>query len=329
MEGQETTFYEELQKCKTLDRRDNRGKRHKLAFILLGLTLGLLRKRDGKLSSIHRSMQNTNDTLCSFLSIENQGVISRSQLPIVLKSVCLNSFETLLFNSYGIELSPEEKEWFAGDGKELRGSIEKGDKRGDAIVQLVRHTDRNVLSQRFYNGKKESEKPCLRELIKTSGAAHQKITADALHLCPKTTELIAEAGGVFLIGLKDNQRKLLANVKGSISLLKPINQLVTTEKGHGRVEIRTYYQYDISGEYFDKRWHKTKFKSAFKVVRYRYDTATKKETTETSYYISNGKAIVGDHSFFHAIRKHWSVEVVNHIRDVTLREDDLTTKKKR
>ncbi len=171
MGHQETTFYELLQNNAGLDLRDNRGKVHNLAYVLLGLTLGLLRKRDGCLSSIHRGMVNKNSELCLFLGIENEKVISRSHLPVLLSKVNLGCFEGLLFANYGIELSEAEKSWFAGDGKELRGSIEKGDKRGEVIVHLVRHGDGEVLGQSFYNGKKESEKRCLRDLLESSGAA--------------------------------------------------------------------------------------------------------------------------------------------------------------
>lgn len=328
MEKQETTFYQELQKSKDLDGRDNRGKQHDLSFILLGLVIGLLRKRDGKLSSIHRSMQNMGVALCSFLGIDNQRIVSRSQLPEVLGKVNLLVFEKLLFNHYGIVLSTEEKNWFAGDGKELKGSIEKGDKRGEAIVQLVRHKDKITLGQTFYNGTKESEKPTLRTLLKQSGGCHQKITADALHLCPLTTELIAQSGGIFLIGLKGNQALLLSDMIEYLPKLRLVNQEVTHDKGHGRIEKRTYSQYDISGEYFAPRWKKTGFKSLFIVVRKRFDTQTQEESEETSYYISNGVAIKEDRSYFKAIREHWSVEVNNHIRDVTLQEDQFKTKNK-
>lgn len=323
---QETTFYEQLQNCKELDLRDVRGIRLNLPYILLGLTIALLRKRDGCLSSIHRSMENKNESLCTFLNIDKQIVVSRSHLPIALKKVCPVAFGQLLFNNYGIELNEKEKSWFAGDGKELRGSILKGDKRGEAVVQLVRHEDKAVLGEGFYNGKKESEKPCLREVIKENEAAHQKITADALHLNPETTSLIAQAGGIFLIGLKGNQQELLEDMEKDSSYFAPVNQLVTVEKGHGRVEKRRYFHYDVSDEYFDERWSKSNFQSLFKVERYRYDLQSGKETNEISYYISNG-AYTKEEDYFTAIRKHWSVEVNNHIRDVTLKEDNLKTKK--
>ena len=74
---QETTFCQELQNNTDIDLRDNRGKRHKLWFVLLNLTLGILRKRDGSLSSLHRSIVNKHDELCISLGIENERVISR------------------------------------------------------------------------------------------------------------------------------------------------------------------------------------------------------------------------------------------------------------
>ena len=246
--------------------------------------------------------------------------------PIVLKKVDLSVFEKLLFDNYGIELFDEEKEWFAGDGKELRGSIETGDKRGEALVQLVRHSDRSLLGQSRYNGKKESEKPCLQNLLSQTGALKQKITADALHLSPATTASIAKAEGIFVIGLKDNQRELLADMEKCTAFLEPTNQTQTIDKGHGRLEKRSYFQYDVSGEYFDPRWASSNFQSLFRVERSRLVLKTGKESQQVAYYISNGS--VDEHAgYFEAIRNHWSVETANHVRDVTLQEDQLRTKK--
>ena len=147
---QETTFYEELQNHPTLDLRDNRGKFHDLPFIILGLIIGLLRNRDGNLSGIYRSMANNHSRLCRALGVDIERVISRSHLPRILKKVNVQAFEQLLFGWFKIELSPEEKQWFAGDGKELRGSIEKGATRGQVLVHLVRHEDGAVLEKAYY-----------------------------------------------------------------------------------------------------------------------------------------------------------------------------------
>ena len=326
MNHEETTFYQQLQASSTLDLRDNRGKVHDLAFVLVGLSLGLFCNRDGCLSSIHRHMTNTHSRLCTFLGIENQKVISRSHLPILLQKVNVEVFALLLYQSYQFELSEAEKAWFSGDGKELRGSIESGNKRGEAVVQLVRHIDGAVLGQTYYNGQKESEKPCMRYLLEQTEAKGQKVTLDALHLSPQTTQLIAQSGGIYLIGLKANQAELLAIMEKNATFLTPVAHQVTLDKGHGRIEKRCYFQYDISKEYVDERWDLSNFQSLYKVERQIFHPKTGAQSSQISFYLSNGKA-QQEYDYFQAIRGHWSVEVKNHIRDVTLREDKLKTKK--
>jgi len=167
----------------------------------------------------------------------------------------------------------------------------------------------------------------LRQLLEDSGAGNQKITLDALHLNPLTTNLINEEEGVYLIGLKGNQKILLNSMSTYAEQTTPIAQEKTEDKGHGRIEIRNYSQYDISSQHFDERWEKSDFKSLFKVERYRKIQRTGKESTSIDYYISNGEDDEKE-DYFGAIRSHWSVETNNHVRDKTLREDQLRTKKR-
>ncbi|WP_157558320.1 hypothetical protein [Microscilla marina] len=75
-------------------------------------------------------MVNTHSALCTFLGIPEPPVVSRSHLPILLQKVDMEVFDYLLFTHYNFRLDPAEKQWFSGDGKELRGSIESGKKRG-------------------------------------------------------------------------------------------------------------------------------------------------------------------------------------------------------
>lgn len=323
--SQETTFYEELQKIEGLDLRDKRGIKHDLSFILVNLILGLLRNRDGKMSSLHRHMVNVHKDICNALDVDIEQVISRAHLPRILQKVNRTVFERLIFDKYNIELTKEEKRWFAGDGKELRGSIEKGDKRGEAVVQLVEHQSRQVVAQTFYNGTKESEKPCLRNLIKEKMLHSQKITADALHLNTEMTGSINENGGIFLIGLKANQKLLFEEMKFNIASNKPLAQYQTIDKGHGRLETRNYEAYDVSNAYIDERWNTSNLQTVIKVKRVREKLKTNTLSTEISYYTTNGKS-ENYKEYFDAMRLHWSVEVNNHYRDVTLKEDKFRTK---
>ena len=328
-EGKISTFYQELQILKGLDKRDRRGKRHDIGIVLLGFTLAILCKRDGNLSSIHRHMKNHYVATCGFLGIPPVRVISRSQLPLVLSSVNVVVLEAHIFNFYGITLNAAEKQWFSGDGKELCGSIERGDKRGEAVVQLVAHETGKVLSETFYNGKKESEKPAIRELLISSGSCGQKISLDALHFSPETLHLIHQSDGTYLVGLKGNQKELLTDMEKASQYLPFTHQHKTTEKGHGRIDIRSYQSFDIGKEYIDKRWGSCGLRTLIRVSRQREDLKLGKEFSEIAFYMTNAvlDSEIKAEELFGAVRKHWSVEVTNHIRDVTLNEDAFRTKK--
>lgn len=326
-EAQSSTFYEALQQCKRLDLRDNRGKVHRVEVVLMGVLIGLCRNRDGVLSGIHRSMVNTHSLLCSYLKIENSSPISRAQLPVVLKKIDISAFCDLLFAFAGIVLSEQEKQWFAADGKELRGSIIKGEKRGEAVVQFVSHSHRQVNSQTFYNGCKESERPCIQQLLQVRKLCSQKITLDALHLIPETIRQIAGGQGIYVAGLKDNQQLLYEDMTSLCKTLQPVRVLKEVQKGHGRIEKRTYKGYSIADEYFDQRWEGADFRTLIEIERIRRQAKTGVESKQVAYYLSNAPIKDSkEEELFKAVRGHWNIETSNHLRDVTLKEDQLKTK---
>lgn len=333
---QRKSFYEVVQNSPDVDCRDNRGKRHDLAIVLAGFSAALLCKRDGNLSSIHRHMKNHYSALCQFLGILVRKAVSRSQLPLILAQVNLPALEALIFGFYGIQLTESEKKWFSIDGKELRGSIQKGDKRGEAIVQLVVQQTGEVKGQTFYSGKKESEQPAIRDLLIKSKVLSQKISADALHLNPTTLQLIHESAGVYLVGLKENQAEMLEEMHGVLKRqsipARPAGgdyQQDKSEKGHGRVDRRRYEARDVRDEYFDRRWEKCGLATLITVNRTRFDCKTRQSTEELSFYMSNeiARSQKQADELFLAVRNHWSVETTNHVRDVSLAEDKLRTKK--
>jgi len=184
-----------------------------------------------------------------------------------------------------------------------------------------------VYKQGFYNGKKESERPCVSGLLDGKFGG-QKITLDALHLIPETVKQIEKQNGIFLIGIKENQQELLEEIKMISADDKPIKQHSDSEKSNGRIDTRTYTGFALNNAYLDKRWQDANFQTVIKVERQSYNCKSKTESNETSYYISNQKLKQGitDDELFHAIREHWNVETNNYIRDVTFREDDLKTK---
>jgi len=320
-----TSFFAKLQQAEGLDLRDNRGKRHDLAVVLIGVVLALLSNRDGSLSSVHRHLQKRYGQLMAVLGLKSSKAVSRSQLPIILEKVSVEVFDQLLFAHYGLKLSEEQRKWFAVDGKELRGSIQTGAKRGEAVVQVIEHETGQFHSQSYYAGDKESEVPAVRSLLKDGGLCADKISLDALHCRPKTLAPIVAAGGIYLVGLKQNQKEMFLEVQAMTKHLPYLYQTESLEKGHGRIEHRKSQVYDIATIYQDERWDKCKIATVVKVKRERHQIKSGKQSLETSYYLSNETQ--GWEQLCAAVRKHWSVEINNHIRDVTLKEDQMRSKK--
>ncbi len=320
------SFFEKLQKADGLDLRDSRGKRHDLAVVLIGVTLAVLSNRDGCLSSIHRHLTNHYEKLVVALGVEKQQPVSRPQLPRILEKVSVEVFDNLIFSHFGIKLNEGERKWLAIDGKELRGSIASGEKRGEAVVQAVAHENGQTIAQSYYCGQKESEVPTVRKLLERDELAKQKISLDALHCKPKTLEKIAGRGGKYLIGLKENQKQLLKEIIKTSDNLAILQKFVGMEKGHGRLETRRYEFYDLLEVEKAERWETCQIRTAIKVIRWREELKTGKKSEETSYYVSNE---VGNYEEIkEAIRGHWQVETNNHLRDVTLKEDRMRSKKR-
>lgn len=66
-------------------------------------------------------------------------------------------FSNLLFSFLGVALDDDERPWFAGDGKEWRGRIAKGEKRDD--VELYKQLGISIERSMAKNGQKQSERP--------------------------------------------------------------------------------------------------------------------------------------------------------------------------
>lgn len=321
---QDTSFFKLLKQTPQLDGRDNRGKHHCLALVITGLTLALCCGRDGNLSSLHRHMGNHFDDLCRVLLLTNHRVVSRSQLPRLLAKVNGHVFAELLFQRFGLVLTLEQQAWFAVDGKELRGSIEPGTKRGQACVSVVAHQDEVIAGQAYYNGTKESERPVVTQLLADMGMHNQKITLDALHLIPLTVKTIHQERGLYLVGLKANQQILYRSWVGSSSVkVADYERTDKPERGHGRIDQRSYSCFAMNRHPLAPRWQATGMQTLVRVVRVRQTLTGVESSRETSYFVSN--ALVGQQwqadELFDAVRQHWRIETMHHRRDVSLRED--------
>ncbi len=161
------------------DLRDNRGKRHSLAFVIVGFVLATLVGRQ-KLSGIHRFIANRVDWLGELTQIEAAKPISRAHLPRLLDRLDWPVLNRLIERCFGVRVECDgAQQWVAVDGKALRGTLDAGDKQN--LILAVAHGTREVVAQVRQCGDKSSEIPEVRTLLKDSGLEKRKVSLDAHH----------------------------------------------------------------------------------------------------------------------------------------------------
>jgi predicted transposase YbfD/YdcC len=327
--GEQVTYFVDLLKNELPEHRDNRGKRHPLALVMVAFVLATLVGRQ-KLSSIHRFMRNRSDWLHELIQTPKVKPISRAHLPRLLDGLNWTVLNELIERCFGVQIqSHEPQKWVAIDGKALRGTLDAGEKQN--LILAVTHDTREVVAQAPQCGDKSSEIPVVRELLKDCGLEKQKVTLDAHHFNPTTTAQIHQAGGVYLTQVKENQAIFLQQCKMVHTQFLPVAETIGHEKEHGRVTTRGAHLFSLTSLTLDSRWKNSGLSTLIVVERETFERATQKTSFETSYYVSNAVLeadVTGPliEELTQAIRCHWGVESNNWIRDVTFNEDHIKTK---
>lgn len=330
------SFYNSLETALS-DKRGKQGKKHYLPFVLMSFILGLISRRTNRLSA-HRYMTNRFDWLCSLVGHQADRCVSYPQLGRIFRSVDVEQLNTLSIKYFGSKIEKiSDTDWVAGDGKDLKGSLDKSENasRGDVLVRLITHKDKAVIAASFYQGNKESEIVTVRNLLDDNGLNDKNITLDALHTNPNTTEQIAAKGGHYLVQAKaEHQKELAKDLTSKARRLPCLAHFEDIEKGHGRLEKRIYDCYHIRDEHFEKRWQNSDLTTCIHVHRHFTELKTGKISEEKTFYITNAwlenapkDKIPKDRVLFqarnvcNAIRDHWGIEADNYVRDVSFEED--------
>ena len=330
MQPSAKSFYASLKELN--DTRSVAGKRHDLAFVLCGFILGVMSNRK-KRASVHRFMKNNHDFLCKVTNFAAKTTISNPQLGRLLRTLNVKELNEVVYAHYGVEISElSDGEWVSVDGKDLRGSIDvRESSRGEVLVHGVRHSDKKIVAESFYQGDKESEKLAVREMLKQTGLESKSVTLDALHTDPTTLEQIAGHNGQYIVQVKENQKELTKDLGSKVKRLESFGGLKEVDKAHGRLEQRAYDFYNIEGCVFEKRWAPCRLSTLIVVNRYFEELKSGKIMSEQSFYISNVSIVENTQSkienLAQGVRGHWTIENVNQIRDVSFKEDDIKMKR--
>jgi len=272
-----TSFAAKLKRLR--DKRDNRGKRHELAFVMGGVVLAIMSGR-ANTSSIHRFIKNKLAWLGRVLGYREAKLVSRAHLPRILDGINWADLNKLVEEQFGVRIEVKEQEWVAVDGKTLRGVTGQQER----VLLAVSHRGRKTIAQRPIHGTKKSEITAVREMLAETGLEKGKSTLDALHFNPKTTRQINQAQGHYVSQLKENQPLLLAQLSQEATEATPLGRLKTTATGHGRLEIREVAFFKICHLDLDPRWAESGLATLMVMARRTTDLATQKRSAEVSFY---------------------------------------------
>jgi predicted transposase YbfD/YdcC len=163
--------------------------------------------------------------------------------------------------------------------------------------------------------------PMLLELLDLQGAL---VTIDAIGCQTAIAEKIVTRGGDYLLAVKGNQERLLADIQTTVGKAldgdlpkHQVATITTQDQGHGRKEERTYTVITNLEAIRDRAAWK-----ALKTVGmcYRERTVNGKQTVETHYFI--GSRRMGARKHATALRNHWRIENNLHWQlDVSFDED--------
>jgi predicted transposase YbfD/YdcC len=202
----------------------------------------------------------------------------------------------------------------AVDGKTLSGSGQRG-RRPRHLLAAMDHTTRAVLAQTDVDGK-TNEITRLRPLLDGLDLIGVVVTADAIHTQRAHADwLVGVKHAAYLLIVKANQPTLhhqLATLPWrDIPVLDH-----TRDRGHGRVELRRLQVATVVGLDFP---HATQ---AIRVTRKVRDLHSRRWRTVTVYAITNLTAAQASPGrLADAVRGHWAIEALHHIRDTTFAED--------
>lgn len=201
---------------KTLkDYRRKQGQRHPLEVMLLIIIMAIMAGAKGE-RAIARFAQNNKEALIKALQIKRKEVPARSAIKRVIQNIDFSELQNI-FYQWALNIIPiKKKDIVSIDGKALKGTISKAQnnlQNFTSLVSVFASKRKQVLTAKKIETKKENEIPKVQELLEMLDLKDVTFTLDALHCQVKTTKIIKKTGNHYIVGVKNNQKKLCLDIK--------------------------------------------------------------------------------------------------------------------
>ncbi|MFJ4622194.1 ISAs1 family transposase [Streptomyces sp. NPDC088812] len=202
----------------------------------------------------------------------------------------------------------------AVDGKSLRGS-RTATRTAVHLLAAVLHGEQTVIAQRQVDSK-SNEITAFQPLLAPLELAGTVVTFDALLTQTEHARfLVMEKKAHYIAVVKGNHPTLQAALKKLPWRDVPLLDKTRTA-GHGRDEIRRLKAATVAGLAFPYAVQ------VLQIVRRRRDVRTGKVTIERVHAVTSLAAEQATAAqLAAAVRGHWQIEALHHVRDTTFRED--------
>ena len=309
------------------DPRVARTRKHPLINIIFLAVCGILCGANS-FAGIHEFAIDRRNWLARYLDLTN-GIPSEDTLARVLARLDPGAFEKCLLSWIRAVQEATEDRLIAIDGKTLRGSYDRADGRA-AIHMVSAWASENQLSLgQVVVPEKSNEITAIPELLGLLDIAGALVTIDAMGCQREIAAEIRRGEGDYVLAVKQNQPTLYERVEAAIDVASEgdtegFEEHVTSEKGHGRQETRTYAVVPAPGS-IDPEGQWCDLKAIGIATSERID-GRGHHSLESRYYILSRVLPATD--FAEAVRGHWGIENSLHWQlDVSFREDECRVRR--
>jgi predicted transposase YbfD/YdcC len=318
-----------------VDKRKPKGKRYALATILLVMFLAKLCGEDTP-SGIAEWGALRGAWLASMLGLKRKSMPSHHTYRRILAEVVdEGEFEELARDHFRHCGEIGYQVVVSMDGKVVRGTIDTEVNDGLCLLAIFCPGAGVTLAQIAVESK-ENEIVAAPILLEYVDLRNKVVIGDAMHTQRRVSIQIGKAGGNYIWTVKGNQPQLLQDLQDwfdpKVELLpgmgcppKDFRSVTLTNKGHGRIEVRTLTASSQLNDFLDWPF----LQQVFQLERH----VTICKTGMTRYEVVYGVTSLSTEQaspvqLLHMLRSYWKIENSLHYpRDVTLHEDHTRFKK--
>ena len=261
--------------------------------------------------------------LSQFLDL-SAGIPSHDRFNAIFAALKPAEFEKCLLSWITALHEISDGQLVAIDGKTLRRSFDAASSKAPIHMVSAWATANCISLGQVVVDAKSNEITAIPQLLEMLAISGCLVTIDAMGCQTEIAEKIVAAGADYVLAVKGNQPTLFAGIQDFFLdhleddfARTKVSRRMTKERGHGRVESRSYYVCPVPDDLPDReRW-----KGLVAIGITINDTQRgAKHSDDVRYYILSKK--LSGPKFAEAVRGHWSIENRLHWQlDVTFGED--------